>query len=388
LVSSPHHQTPAGVDEPIRVGFVLHVMQVAGAEMLVAEIMERLGDRIDPTVICLDGIGALGDTMQARGYRVVALGRRPGIDWRVVRRMAAVIRERRIEVLHAHQYTPFFYGALGARLARAGTKVVFTEHGRHWPDVVSGRRRLINRLLLARLAHKMTGVSAFSVKGLVQSDGFPEARMEIVENGIDLAKYGRAGDRDGLRRRLGLDPSRRYVTAVARFHPVKDHRTLVDSFGRIATTMPDVDLLLVGDGPLRADLEQQVRTLGLAGRVRFLGVRPDIADILAASDVFALASLSEAASITVLEAMATELPVVVTDVGGNPEMVRDQVDGLLTPRGDAGAMAEALRRVLADEAFARRLGQSARQRVADAYQLRRTIDRYGSMYRTLARAAA
>src|SRR4051812_30782909 len=102
---------PATAD-PIRVGFVLHVMNVAGAEVLVAEMVRRLAGRIDPTILCLDGVGAIGERLSAGGVEVVHLGRRPGRDLRVAVRIARVVRRRGIELLHAHQYSPFFYASL------------------------------------------------------------------------------------------------------------------------------------------------------------------------------------------------------------------------------------------------------------------------------------
>ena len=136
---------------PVRIGFVLHVMQVAGAEMLVAEIIRQLGPQLEPVVLCLDGVGQLGETMRREGVAVVELGRRPGVDFGVARRLAAEIRQRRLEVVHAHQYTPFFYTALARMLVSDPTHVIFTEHGRHYPDVVSAARRRFNRVVLSRL---------------------------------------------------------------------------------------------------------------------------------------------------------------------------------------------------------------------------------------------
>jgi glycosyltransferase involved in cell wall biosynthesis len=161
---------------------------------------------------------------------------------------------------------------------------------------------------------------------------------------------------------------------------------LIRAFSDVARALGDVDLLLVGDGQLRGELEAEVTALQLTGRVRFLGVRDDVAEILQASDVFALTSVSEAASITLLEAMAAARPVVVTAVGGNPEIVRQDQDGLLAPRGDAPAIAEALIGVLKDSALAARLGASGAARVRQTYQLQQTIERYHALYRTLAAA--
>jgi glycosyltransferase involved in cell wall biosynthesis len=362
-------------------------MQVAGAEVLVAETVRRLAGRIAPTVFCLDGVGPLGERLRAEGVEVVCLDRRPGRDWRVAWRLAKEFRAREIEVAHAHQYTPFFYAAL-ARLAMwRAPRVILTEHGRHYPDVVSPLRRTLNAWVLEYLADAVNACCAFSADSLHRIDGFRAKRVEVIENGIDLPRYGPAEDRAGLRRRLGLRPDRRYVVCVARFHPVKDHATLLRAFAEVAAARADVDLLLAGDGPLRGELEQTAARLGVADRVRFLGVRGDVPDLLRAADVFALTSVSEAASLTLLEAMAARLPVVITAVGGNPEIVRDGREGLLVPRGDAPAAAVALLRVLDDPAAAAAMGTAGRARVEECYRLDRTIDAYFRLYRRLCRRA-
>lgn len=365
---------------PVRVGFVLHVMQVAGAEVLVAETIRRLAGRITPFVYCLDAIGVLGEDLKKQGTPVVAFNRQPGLDLGVARRMAAAIRADKLEVLHAHQYTPFFYGALAARISGRRPRVIFTEHGRHYPDVVSAKRRWINRIVLDRLADEINAVCEFSARSLAEKDGFVRRPIQVIPNGVDVGQYDRPADATALRRRLGLDPVRRYITTIARFHPVKDHKTLIDAFARLSRALPDVDLLLAGDGALRGALETQVASLGLTSRVRFLGVRQDVPDLLKASDVFALTSVSEAASITLLEAMAAATPVVVTAVGGNPEIVRDGIDGLLAPRGDVAAIEAAMRRLLTDQQAARKLGASAAARVRSTFLLDQTIERYYRLY--------
>ena len=363
-----------------RVGFVLHVMNVAGAEMLVLETIRRLSGRIHPVIFCLDAVGVIGERLRAEGIAVHAYNRTPGLDLSIARRMARDIRTHRIDVLHAHQYTPFFYGALAARISGVRPRVIFTEHGRHYPDVVSSKRRWLNRLVMDRLADNVNAVCGFSATALSVLDGFSSSRIEVVPNGVELASYTRTVDRRELCGRLGVSPDRRYVVTVARFHPVKDHGTLIRGFARVAQALPDVDLLLAGDGQLRGELEALVASLGIADRVRFLGVRNDVADLLQLGDVFAMTSLSEAASITLLEAMASAVPVVVTAVGGNPEIARDGIEGRLVPRGDENAVAAALTDILRDAALAERLGRAGRERVRQHFQIVNTIDRYYRMY--------
>lgn len=355
-------------------------MQVAGAEVLVREFIRRLGDRIVPHVYCLDAIGPIGDELIASGVPVVSFGRRPGVDWALIGRMAKRMRADRIDVLHAHQYTPFFYSSLAAKRSGRKPRVIFTEHGRHYPDVVSWKRRLMNRLLFDHLADEVTAVCDFSARALAANDGFSRQRIRVIPNGIELDRYAQVSDRDGLRRRLGLDPQRLYVTIVARFHPVKDHATLLTAFRTVAATRADVDLLLVGDGQLRDALEAQVAASGLVGRVRMVGVQSNVPEWLNASDVFTLSSVSEAASITLLEAMACGLPAVVTAVGGNPELVREGRDGLLVPRGDAVAFASALLKLLAEPDTRAAMGASGRQRVRDEFLLEDTVRRYAELF--------
>ena len=380
-LSAPRFASP-----PLRVGFVMHVMQVAGAEVLVKQIIEKLGQRLQPTVLCLDDVGELGYQLREAGVPVVVLDRRPGLDRYVAKRLATVVRERQLEILHTHQYTPFFYSALARLFHRIPSRIIFTEHGRHYPDVVSRKRHWANRLLLQRFADVSTGCCDFSTAALRRIEGFP--RAITLRNGVDLSGLPPRGDRSeglALREELGLDPDRPYAACIARFHPIKDHPTLIRGWKRVRQALPDARLLLVGDGPERARCETLAAETGLGDSIEFWGIRHDVPKILRAVDVFTLTSISEAASLTLLEAMASECPSVVTDVGGNAEHIRDGQHGHLVPRGDAEAIGSKLVELLADPVRARQMGAAARQCVIDHFQLTDTIEAYTGLYEKLTR---
>jgi glycosyltransferase involved in cell wall biosynthesis len=364
-----------------RVGFVVHLMQVAGAEMLVKQIIERLQEEIEPTIFCLDAQGSLGQQLEAKGVPVVLLNRRPGIDHSLPWRFAKALRRNQIDILHAHQYTPFFYSSLAKLYGAWSVKVIFTEHGRHYPDYVSWKRRLANRLLLSRLSCARTACCDFAARAAEVHDGFQP--VETIPNGVDLANFprrGNAAERHALRQRLGLESDLLYVGCIARFHPVKDHGTLLQAWRRVQSKVPKARLLLVGDGPERAKIESLAAELGIADTIRFWGIRHDVPDILRAIDVFTLTSLSEASSLTLLEAMACECPVVVTDVGGNSEHLTDGIEGLLVPRQDHEKLGECLQAILLRPEWRERMALAGRQRVERQFSLQNTIARYEKLY--------
>lgn len=372
----------------------MHKMQVAGAEVLVEQIIDRLDGRIDATVFCLDDVGEIGYRLRDNGVPVIVLGRRPGMDLSVASKLATEVKQRGIQVLHAHQYTPFFYSAIARIRYGAKAKVIFTEHGRHYPDVVSWKRRLANRALLQRYADITTACCDFSTKALQTIEGFPKAFT--LNNGVDvsdLVPRGDAAERAALRDRLGLDQDRPYAACIARFHEVKDHATLIRAWARVHEQLPEAELLLVGDGEERANIENLITKLSstgnsqLASRISLLGIRNDVPDLLRAIDVFTLTSVSEAASLTLLEAMASECPSVVTDVGGNSEHLRHGVDGYLAPRGDDLKLAECLLALLRKPAKAQEFGRSARKQVLQKFDLNDAIDQYLEHFKALAGTA-
>jgi glycosyltransferase involved in cell wall biosynthesis len=368
----------------LRIGFCLHSMNVAGAEVLVTQIIERLADRMEPTVFCLDSVGKLGEELQAKGVPVIAFGRKPGLDSGIASRFARELRERRIEVIHAHQYTPFFYSALARLRGARSTRILMTEHGRHYPDVVSAKRRWINRLVLSRLADHNTACCAFSAKALEQKDGF--RTVEVLYNGIDASAHPARKpfqQRQAIRDRLGLKPACIYITCIARFHPVKDHATLVRGFAILYREHPQTRLVLVGTGPDEASLRSLVGELGITHAVEFWGVRRDISDILQACDIFSLTSVSEAASLTLLEAMANGCPVAITDVGGNGEHITHGQHGMLSPRGDSAALGANFKQMVEDYPSAERMATAARDRVVKEFRLSAAVDRYAALYEQL-----
>jgi glycosyltransferase involved in cell wall biosynthesis len=360
---------------------VLHSLKVGGAEVLAARMARQWRVSFRVLFVCLDDLGTLGQSLRDEGFRVEVLGRRPGVDGRCLLRLALLLRRERVDLVHAHQYTPFFYAA-AARLLCRRPAVLLTEHGRHHPDFPRPKRRLVNRLLLDR-RDRVVAVGEAVRQALVVNDGFPAGRVGVIYNGIDLGPFGAAVGRAALRRELGLAENDLVLFQVARLDPIKDHLTALRALQRLRQWRDDVRLVIVGEGPTEATIRQFVREGGLESHVHMLGLRADVARLLPAGDAFLLTSVSEGIPLTVIEAMAAGLPVVATRVGGMAEVVEDGRTGLLAPAGDAEALAESVMRLARDPGLAAEMGRWGRARAWAEFSEAHMHERYGQLYREM-----
>ncbi|QDV39717.1 glycosyltransferase [Tautonia plasticadhaerens] len=357
---------------------VLHGLEVGGAEVLAAIMARRLGDEFRFVFACLDDLGTLGEALRDEGFPVEVFGRRPGLDGRCALNLATLLRRERVDVLHAHQYTPFFYGLIARRLYRRPA-ILFTEHGRHFPDYPRRKRIVANRLLLER-RDRVVGVGRAVRKALIENEGIPAERVEVVYNGIDLDPSDTDGDREGVRRELGIGPDDPMAIQVARLDPLKDHVAAVRAMGLVTRRHPDARLVLVGEGPERPAIEREVRRLDLGRNVLLLGLRRDVSRLLSGADLALLTSISEGIPLTLIEAMAAGLPVVSTDVGGVAEVVEPGRTGLLAPAGDPEAIADRVATLIGEDRQRAELGDLGRQRARELFSETRMVGHYAELY--------
>ncbi|MBX3231501.1 MAG: glycosyltransferase [Labilithrix sp.] len=361
---------------------VLLSLDRGGAEILAGRISRRLAGSHRFVFVCLADEGELAPELRAEGFAVHVLGKRAGVDLRVVARLRSLVRAERIDVVHAHQYGPFFYSAL-ARLPWRSPPIVFTEHGRLHPDPRRPAHPPANRALLRR-HDRVVGVGEAARRALIDVEGFAPARVEVVFNGVDAPAFDVAS-RDEVRRELGLGPDDFVVLMAARLDPIKDHATALRAIARAARAREGVKLLLAGDGPARSGVEATIARLRIGDVVRVLGTRRDVPRLVAASDLGLLTSVSEGIPLALLEPMAAGIPVVATRVGGVPEVVLDGVSGLLAPAGDDAAIAGMIEALAGDPSRRRSMGSAARERARNVFSEAAMVDRYRRLYAAAAR---
>ncbi|MGE5926908.1 MAG: glycosyltransferase [Gemmatimonadota bacterium] len=302
---------------------------------------------------------------------------------RIVGWVAGELRRSRAEVAHSFLWLGDAVAAAAACLLPRLALVV-TERGDRSFEYHSAARRTFDRLVTYRRAQSIAANSEFG-RSLVVRLGAPPERTLVLPNGVSLDRIDAAAPSD-VRERFGWPPEAFIVACVARLAPEKGHRALFEAV-RHAAQRADVRLVVAGDGPLRTSLEAMAAEPGLAGRIGFLGETRSVAATLKGADAAALLSdAHEHCSNSILEAMASGLPVIISQVGGNPELVQSGRNGWLVGPGDTQAAAGALVELAADPARARAMGAEGRRLVAARFGLRLVAHRHLDHWRALARA--
>lgn len=355
-----------------------HAFAVGGAEEMVLNLVQHLPSRFEPVVCCINRSGPIGEEIRKTGTPVTVLGLTPGLrrPWQVggIRRY---LRETKPAIVHTFLLTASLYGRLAAILEHVpiviGTEVNIYERKRR-------HHILAERMLMAGTDRVI--VSANSVRdfyvGQVHAD---PRKIDVLYNAVDWKSLWPAQSRDRMRASLGLDAHAKVAGVIARLTEQKGHRYLLQAMTTPA--LADVQLLVVGDGELRDALAAEAHALGIAPRVRFLGARRDLGDLLAAMDVFVMPSLWEGLPLSMILAMGAALPVVATAVAGIPEIVDDGKTGWLVPPGNALALATALADAFADPAHAAAVGAAAREFVLPRFGVDSYVNAVAMLYERL-----
>jgi sugar transferase (PEP-CTERM/EpsH1 system associated) len=366
----------------IRIVHVIGTLAHAGLEQGVLKIAAGLDPTRFEQTICT--IWSL-DYMPARpDIRLIPLNRsakKPGF---ITRDLLSLFVRERPHIVHSRNWTSI-EAVLAARLARIPV-IVHSEHGRDILPLTSEplRRRLFRRACY-RMADRVFAVSQELKREFISALGVPQDSFRVIYNGVDTRLFSPSTEKRHVQRRnLGISENTVVVGCVARLDLVKDHITLLRAAEIAVNQGSDLLVVLVGDGPQRGPLEQELRAMpALRNRVIFAGRTFDVAQWLHGFDVFALPSLFEGTSNTLLEAMATGLPVVATRVGGNVELFEENKSGLLFEVGDFQGLASQLTRLAASLELRQHLGAAARKHVEEHFPLERMINDYGEMYEEL-----
>jgi len=364
------------VTAPLRVAHVLHSLAVGGTENGVVNLIGRLVD-IHHEVVCMTEAGPLASRLPA-DVPVHVIGKRSGIDLRAIVRLVLLLRRLRPDIVHTRNWAAFD-AVPAARLARV-PRLIHGEHGREIGDPHGrNRRRNAVRRASGPLVDRFVTVSHDLQRWLVETVGVPAKRVTTIHNGVDTTRFTPAM-RGEARLALGVADDEVIIGTVGRLDPVKDQLSLIEATAVLSAAFGRVRAVLVGEGPSRPMLEARIRRLSLESRVTLLGERKDVPQLLPGFDVFVLPSIAEGISNTILEAMASGVPVIATRTGGNPELLEDGISGALVPIGDRIHLAGVLHRYVVTRDLRARHGAAARRRAVEHFGLDRMVSAYRALY--------
>lgn len=378
---------------PPLIAHIVYALDTGGLENGLVNIINRMASgEFRHMVICLTTSGKFSQRIEKPDVPIIELKKPPGHDLKTYLALWKVLRQYQPDIVHSRNLA-----ALEAQLitlALPNARRVHGEHGRDMNDLDGSNRKYnLFRSAMRPLIHHYIAVSQDLGQWLTQSIRVPVDKVSQIYNGVDLGQFSAhriSADKtaevadlpEAFRQNNAL-----VVGTVGRLTPVKDQQALIQAVALLRqqknALSAQLRLMLVGDGPLRSLLLQRVEEAGIADVTWFAGDRSDVANLLQCMDVFVLPSLAEGISNTLLEAMACSLPVVATRVGGTPEIITQNEQGLLVPPGDTQELALALNRLLSDRALRQRLGSSGRRRVEQHFSWDATVSRYAGIYRAL-----
>lgn len=364
----------------LRIAHLIESDGPGGAERMLASLATALqsAGAENLVIVPATGEGWLARELSDTGVHVEGFQLDRPFSPAFARSLATTLQRHRIALAHSHEFTMAVYGAWAAR--RAGVPHLFTMHGsRYYAERL--RRRAAIRVA-ATVSASVVAVSDELSRHL-KRDLWLGPRVVTIPNGARLDRVTHST----LRTELHLGPDDRLALAVGNLYPVKGHRLLLEAFAMLAPRFPGLHVAIAGRGDLDAPLRARAEALGAGNRFHLLGLRRDVANLLAGADAFVLPSLSEGLPLALIEAMLAERPIVATRVGEVSSVLNGGGEraGMLVPPGDAGALADALAHLLSDSAAAGRLAAAAARRGQD-YTLAKMMERYVALYASLLRS--
>jgi glycosyltransferase involved in cell wall biosynthesis len=368
---------------------VIYSLYRGGAERVIeTQLLGSSGGRFQYLVCSITSGGDMIDRMSNAGATVFRLRKRHRGDVTAVTKLASLIRREKVDLLHLHNAPGMFWGTLAQIASGTGVPIVRTEHNPYLPEALPA----LYRFLYPRFSGRATRIICVSER-VRQSyaAAFPRLAPKLVEiaNGIRLQDYEKLPPRAECRAQFKLLPGAKLLGTVGRMVPVKNHKLLIEALFRVRQTVPDVHLAIIGQGDMREALAAYAADLGVSEYVSLVKETRKIDYFYGAIDIFCLSSDSEGMPLTLLEALASGVPVISTEVGGIPEIIEDGKTGRLVPKGSAEFLAKRIIELLQDPARAAELALNGRRMVHERFSAEKMIRATEAVYEeVLAQAAS
>lgn len=362
---------------------ILHIYQnsqIGGIQQQILSLIKEYDRELfNPVFCCLGPKKEMMQEIEKLGIDCVSLNREkyhrisPGI----VPDLYRLIKKRRIHIVRTHKYRSNFYGRPAARLA--GVPVISSEHNIYLDKELRLSRRLINKLL-SGITDKMVAVSEAIRNDIIKYDRVNPSKVLVMRNGVDTERFNGMTDPSDVRKEFSLKEEDIILGFIGRLVLNKGLKYLIDTVAILKKEVKNLKLFIVGKGGLMDELKDMAKKNNVHENVIFTGERRDIPAMLSCFDIFIMPSIKEGLPNALLEAMASGKPVVATDIGGIPEVIKNGTNGLLVPPHDPGSLAEAIRSLIENKSLAKKTGQAARKFIEEHHSIKSTARKWQSLY--------
>jgi glycosyltransferase involved in cell wall biosynthesis len=331
-----------------RVMIITHDIALGGLQQVIVNICNSMNRELfAPSVLCLRALGDYLPEFDALGIKVRLIPQKNGTDYFSFLKVAKILKEDKIDVIHTHNTQPFMDGVFGALLAGVKT-IVHTDHARSFPDK---KRYMFAEWFLSHFVYKVVAVSEHTAFNLQKYEKIPRGKIQIIYNGINRNIQNVTIDKSKKRAELGIINSGPVIGLGVRLSEQKGITYLLGAMPEIIRFFPDITLVIAGKGPLKEKLKEQTAALGIESHVLFVGMRLDIPEVIKLFDCYVLPSLWEGLPMVLLEAMAVGCPIVATDVGGVSSIIKSGENGILVKPRNPQELTDGIIKMLSNDAF-------------------------------------
>jgi glycosyltransferase involved in cell wall biosynthesis len=361
----------------IRLMQITHDLAIGGLQQVVVNLCRTIDrDVFDVSVLCLRELGAFAPELESLGIKVHFIPQEQGTDYLSFLKVAKVLKENRIDVIHTHNTQPFVDGTIGALMSGVKT-IVHTDHARDFPDKM---RYMLAEWAVSHFAYKVVGVSDHTSRNLMRYEKISPKKIQTIMNGIAGDKFKITIDREKKRRELNIRETGPVIGLGVRIAEQKGITYLLQAMPAVIQMFPDISLVIAGTGELEDSLKREARDLGIDKNVFFVGPRLDMPELLKLFDAYVLPSLWEGLPMVLLEAMAAGCPIIATDVGGNYMAVTHRVNGSLVEPKNPQKLAAEICTLLNDEKLRIQYAETGREIFANRFSAEIMTRQYEKLY--------
>jgi len=364
-------------EEKTKIIFLISGLEIGGAEVLLHDILKKIDrDRFETKVVSLAPIGEIGKRMEEDGFDVVSLNVKSKSNFLAPIKLFKLIKKENPDILHTHLFHAHFLGRIVGKMANV-PKIISTIHNTD----IGGKYGIRETLMKVTRPFRDKDIAVANIvkKRAIEKDFTSEKNSEIIYNGVDFENFPDK-DKEEMRKSIGINKDSKMLVTVGNLIEQKGYTYLVDAMEKVVEENKDVKLVIVGEGEKRKELEEKIEKKHLREHIELAGKVPDVNDYLQAADAYVMSSLWEGFPVVLLEACATGLPIVATDVGGNDELIKGDYGTLLEPK-DTETLAREINKIIdLSEEEREKLGEKARETIKRNFSIEKMVKDYEKLY--------